>query len=173
MVLMAAVSISLSALEARLTPCCEAFSSRSRSLSFMFRAASLVKVITRNWEIDASGSRISVSLIFSTITVVFPEPAAAETRIFRFPAQMASVWEALNFVGTGVPLSACMLLAPRRIIVSDFRKNAKSFGIGRFRRCRFSAHFPLFFSAYFALPSRAFCFVFSVRFTGLFPAVML
>jgi hypothetical protein len=93
--------------------------------------------------------------------------------MFRFPAQMASVWEALNFVGTGVPLSACMLLAPRRIIVSDFRKNAKSFGIGRFRRCRYSAHFPLFFSVYFALPSRAFCFVFSVRFTGLFPAVML
>ena len=103
MVLMVAVSISLRALEAWFTPSCEAFSRRFRSLSFMFWAASLVKVMTRNWEIDASGYRISVSLIFSTMTVVFPEPAAAETRMFWFWALMASNWEALNFVGTGEP----------------------------------------------------------------------
>lgn len=51
---------------------------------------------------DASGFRISVSRIFSTMTVVFPEPAAAETRMFGFGALMASVWDALNF-GTGDP----------------------------------------------------------------------
>jgi len=102
-VLMVAVSISLRARAAGSEPSPAAFSSRSRSLSFIFCAASRVKVITRNWETDASGFWISVSLIFSTMTVVFPEPAAAETRMFWFWALMASNWEALNFVGTGEP----------------------------------------------------------------------
>lgn len=84
MVLMVAVSISLRALDACSIPFWDAFSSRLRSLSFMFWAASLVKVMTRNCEMEASGCLISVSLIFSTMTVVLPEPAAAETRIFWF-----------------------------------------------------------------------------------------
>ncbi len=84
MVLIVAVSISLSALDAASFPSIAALSRRLRSLSFIFWAASLVKMITRNWEIDTPGFRIRVSLIFSTITVVFPEPAAAETRIFWF-----------------------------------------------------------------------------------------
>ena len=55
MVLMLAVSISPRALAAASMPSCEASSRSVRSLSFMFWAASLVKVITRNCEMDASG----------------------------------------------------------------------------------------------------------------------
>ena len=51
---------------------------------------------------DASGFCSSVSLIFYTITVVFPEPAAAETRMFWFLASMAVCWETLYF-GMGNP----------------------------------------------------------------------
>ena len=89
-VLMLAVSISPRALAAASMPFWEASSRSVRSLSFIFCAASLVKVITRNCEIDASGCLISVCLIFSTMTVVLPEPAAAETRIFWFCASMAA-----------------------------------------------------------------------------------
>jgi len=96
MVLMVAVSISPRALAAGSLPPSAASSSRRRSLSFMFWAASFVKVMTRNWEMEASGCAISVSLIFSTITVVLPEPAAAETRIFWFRALIAAFWDSLN-----------------------------------------------------------------------------
>jgi uncharacterized membrane protein len=53
-----------------------------------------------------------------------------------------------------------MLLAPRRIIVSDFRKNAKSFGIRRFRRCCFFGAFPVVFFGIFrvAFPRILLCF---------------
>ena len=104
---MAAVSISLRALEAGSLPSPAASSRRFRSLFFMFCAASLVKVMTRNCEIEASGCLISVCLIFSTMTVVLPEPAAAETRIFWFRASIASLWESLN---SGIWFS---LLRPR------------------------------------------------------------
>ena len=51
------------------------------SLALMLAAAALVKVMTRTFSTESSRSRILLTIL-SVITVVFPEPAAALTRIF-------------------------------------------------------------------------------------------
>ena len=51
------------------------------SLALIFAAAALVNVMTRTFSTESSLSRILLTIL-SVMTVVFPEPAAALTRIF-------------------------------------------------------------------------------------------
>ena len=65
------------------------FSIASRILSFISAAAASVNVTIRSLSTSTGGSSlVSIVIIRSTSTAVFPEPAAADTRIFRFLKSM-------------------------------------------------------------------------------------
>src|SRR5699024_6539977 len=90
------------------------FSIAAPILSFISAAAASVKVTIRRRSTSAgSFSSVSLRMIRSTRTAVFPDPAAADTRIFRFLRLITFCCSSVHFTpipGSSFPVVFCSAL---------------------------------------------------------------
>ena len=84
------------------------FSIARRILSFISEAAASVNVTIRSLSTSTGGSSsVSIVMIRSTRTAVFPEPAAADTRILRFLSCMTFCCSSVHFTPIPSFLLSC------------------------------------------------------------------